>query len=363
MNYTRCSSRLAVTVCMLILPLLVRSGETAGVCAMSLSSNPDTWATRSSMPTARQRLGAAVSSDGRIYAIGGYNGSWPMLTTVEEYDPTTDTWTTRASMPTSRENMGVVAASNGKIYAIGGYDGDALDAVEEYDPTTDTWTTRTNMPTARSGMGVVAASNGKIYTFGGSDGSGFVATAEEYDPATDTWTTRASMPTARFNLGAAEAGNGKIYAVGGWKDWDASYYVGIDTVEEYDPTADTWTTRTNMPTKRHGLGVVAASNGRIYAIGGGDRIIFDTYSLSIEYQAVEEYDPAADTWVGRTDMPTARRGLGVVAAISDKIYAIGGVDRRDYSANVYFDTVEEYTPPASLPSYSLYLPFVSRNAP
>ena len=60
------------------------------------------------------------------------------LTTVEEYDPATDTWATKAPMPTPRWNLGVATASNGKIYAIGGFNGSLLATVEEYDPATNT---------------------------------------------------------------------------------------------------------------------------------------------------------------------------------------------------------------------------------
>src|SRR2546423_913856 len=81
----------------------------------------NTRATRASMPTPRGRLGVAAASNGKIYAIGGYNTDFGgFLSTVEEYDPATNTWATRASMPTARQHPGVAAASNGKIYAIGG---------------------------------------------------------------------------------------------------------------------------------------------------------------------------------------------------------------------------------------------------
>ena len=44
------------------------------------------------MPTARSNLGVAVV-DGKIYAIGGYNGN--NLGTNEMYDPENNTWTTK----------------------------------------------------------------------------------------------------------------------------------------------------------------------------------------------------------------------------------------------------------------------------
>ena len=100
---------------------------------------------------------------------------------------TANTWTSRAAMPTARDGLGMAAASNGKLYAIGGYNGNPLPTVEEYDPATNTWTTRAPMPTARSDLGVAAAGNGKLYAIGGSNGSSRLATVEEYDPATNTW--------------------------------------------------------------------------------------------------------------------------------------------------------------------------------
>src|SRR5437660_5040896 len=103
-----------------------------------------TWTARASMPTERERLGAA-SINGILYAVGGQNAGPGNLTTVEAYDPATDTWTTKASMPTGRSHLGV-AAINGILYAVGGVsDIGSVPTVEAYDPATDTWTTKASM--------------------------------------------------------------------------------------------------------------------------------------------------------------------------------------------------------------------------
>ena len=261
------------------------------------------WKSKTSMPTARMALAVTAGANGKIYAIGGWNGSY--LRTVEEYDPATDTWTARASMPTARADLGVTTAANGKIYAIGGgINGPHYATVEEYDPSADTWTRRANMPTAREFLAVTTGANGKIYAIGGVTNSGIVATVEEYDPITDTWVARASMPTARSSLGVTTGPNGKIYAIGGSG--------GNLAVEEYDPTTDTWTTRANMLTPRERLAVITGANGRIYAMGG--------WGSSV----VEEYDLTTDIWTSRASMLTARCCLGAAIAANGKIYAIGG---------------------------------------
>jgi subtilisin family serine protease len=141
------------------------------------------------------------------------------------------------------------------------------------------------------------------------------------------WSTRADLLTARTGLGVVAASNGKIYAIGGGQ------YLSI--VEAYDPQTDTWETQASMPTARSLLGVAAASNGMIYAIGG--------YNLSKgELNTVEEYNPQTDTWTTKASMPTARYGLGVATTSNGKIYAIGGYGQDGQILN----TVEEYDPQA-----------------
>src|SRR5262249_61313264 len=82
-----------------------------------------------------------------------------------------------------------------------------------------------------------AASDGRLCAVGGATtGGSLVATVEEDDPATNVWTTKTNMPTARNALGLAAAPNGKLYAVGGLNG-----SARAATVEEYDPTTNTWT--------------------------------------------------------------------------------------------------------------------------
>jgi N-acetylneuraminic acid mutarotase len=271
------------------------------------------------MPTARSGLGLA-SGNGKLYAIGGENSPndpvTETLSTVEMYDPYANAWTTKASMPTPRAWLGVAAASNGRIYAIGGADGTAfspgLGTVEEYSPANNTWAVRTSMPTVRFGLAAVAA-NGRIYAIGGSGYGGFVATVEEYDPLTDTWVAKASMPTARANLAAALGPDGLIYAVGGTNGGPSP----LSTVEAYDPVADSWAAKPSMPGGRVCLGVAAGLNDRIYAIGGHDGATGMTGS-------VQEYDPITETWTARASMPTARQWQGVARGANGRLYVVGG---------------------------------------
>ena len=288
------------------------------------------WAKRTDMPTARTSLSSSVVKD-KIYVIGGRSAN-VNLRTLEEYNPATDTWLPKADIPTARRGL-ASSVLNGKIYAIGGWSGvnSLTSVVEEYDPVTNTWSKKANMPAgSRAGIGV-GVIDGKIYVIGGwRNGGVSLSTVEEYDPTTDTWTKKADMPTARGYLSAGVV-NGKIYAIGGNLGAIANW-INLSTVEEYDPTTDTWTKKADMPTARDNLSV-SVVNEKIYAIGGATSTVNDT-------SLVEEYNPAIDAWTKRNDMPTARWGVAT-SAVNGKIYAIGGGVAGKFEV---FSTVEEYTP-------------------
>ncbi len=249
-------------------------------------------------------------------------------TTVDAVLEKLDPWQVKSPMPTPRSNLacGVV---NDKVYTIDGYSGFMVMAVaEEYDPATDDWSEKTPPPTARDGLGCAVVNN-KIYAIGGEDEMMFpVATVEEYDPVSDFWQTKTPMPTPRLALACAVVNN-KIYAIGG-AEIDTFRMQPSAAVEEYDPATDTWKKRADMPTPRYGL-TCAAVNGKIYAIGGLDEF-YNPVST------VEVYDPATNTWQSKADMPTAR-GLPGSEVVSNKIYVIGGG-----SPYATLATVEEYDP-------------------
>lgn len=276
------------------------------------------WATMVNMPTARNGL-STTTANGKIYAIGGRNGSFGVAT-VEEYDPINNTWSTKADMPAARY-FHASAEANGKIYAIGGGFG-VYNTVFEYDPIANTWKTMAAMPTARQSH-VTVTVNGKIYAIGGSNSKGNLNTVEEYDPKTNTWATKATMPTPRMAMGAAQAGD-KIYVIGGCNE----SYVSYTTVEIYDPASNTWTTGAPLPVAsvRFATEVV---NGKVFIFGG-----WGTNNVT------RMYDPALNTWTTKTSMPTARGDLAA-AMVAGNIYVIGG---KDEASSAVINKNERYTP-------------------
>jgi len=291
-------------------------------------ADADTWRKKADMPTAKANLSTSVVN-GKIYAVGGgifIIGDFLARQTVEEYDPRRDIWTKKASMLWSRITHST-SAVNGRIYAIGGIDwnGHLLSTVEEYDPVTDEWESKADMPTARAYVSTSVV-KGKIYAIGGFEllgAAGFriLSTVEEYDPVADKWERKADMPTARADVSTSVV-KGKIYAIGGFEFVGRGRSRPLSTVEEYNPEVNEWTTKVDMPDAKCSVSA-SAVNGKIYVIGG---------------EITEEYDPATETWNDKAPMSTPRWSLST-SVVDGKIYAIGG-----QTVAGLFSTVEEYTP-------------------
>jgi len=131
--------------------------------------------------------------NGKVYAVGGHDSSGNMVNTLEVYDPNSNSWASSttgaiASMRTARYGL-AAAAINGKIYAIGGFDGrNYLNTVEVYDPGSNSWSTAASMPTARSSLAAADAS-GLIYAVGGIAFKLSASSAtEQYSPPVTIYT-------------------------------------------------------------------------------------------------------------------------------------------------------------------------------
>ena len=73
------------------------------------------WYVATDMPSRRCRAGL-VLLEGKVYVVGGFNGSL-RVKTVDVYDIQTDQWTTGVSMEARRSTLGV-AVLNNLIYAV-----------------------------------------------------------------------------------------------------------------------------------------------------------------------------------------------------------------------------------------------------
>jgi YVTN family beta-propeller protein len=279
----------------------------SAVAADLIVPGSGTWTAGTSMG---QQQGVSGVIDGKFY-FAAAAGAGPIV--MQVYDPGTGSWVAKAQASSRGRTMG--AALGGKLYVAGGCvyadcNGLTSNLVEAYDPTTDTWSTVASIPTARH-YAASAVIDGKWYVAGGQGNcapcntqENLFTTLEVYDPSTNTWTTKASMPATRSSVQGAAVG-GKFYVLGA--DDTPSGYVGH--LDVYDPATNSWSELTPMPTPRT-LGGAGVVDGIIYYLSG----YLKNGSIP---STVEAYDPATDTWVVVAPIP--------VSIIHARPQDIGGV--------------------------------------
>ena len=186
------------------------------------------------------------------------------------------------------------------------------------------WELVANIGVARASA-AVAAVGGKVYVIGGRSYGVLKTTAVEnsvevYDPAANTWTALAPKPTGVTNDEAGVIG-GIIYVPGG----------GV--LEAYNPATNTWATKAPMPAVVSS-GTVAVVGSKLYVLGGRvEGVIGSTCYV---------YDQPGNTWSTCAPMTFARQSAGA-GVIDGKIYVYGG-DMGVYSAS---RELERYDPSAN----------------
>lgn len=125
----------------------------------------DTVTLGPALPTPRYFASSAVIDD-RIHVAGGslVRGDSPVTGVVEIFDPATGSWESGPPLAVARQAE--LVACQGRLYAIGGYDGvRATRVVEALDPGATSWRRLADLPFPMSAHRALAA-GGRIYTFG-----------------------------------------------------------------------------------------------------------------------------------------------------------------------------------------------------
>lgn len=277
----------------------------------------------------------ALGRPARIFAGDGDGGAPQerILQPVVGKSPPAPGWGTAEDMKVARAALAVAVTDSGFIYAIGGQDvtGKATKAVEVYNPSTGKWSDAPPLNDARRMAAAAVGKDGYVYVIGGDDGGNFseqYASYERYNPALPnaTWelsTDSQALQHGRRNFAAVTGPDGRIYAIGGYNRIDLHF----DSVEIRDPMSGTWTQVDSwrLPQALSRLGAAIDEQGRVYIVGGQGKACPLPTSSCGETE-VMRFNPDSNMW---EDVPNAQLGTGIeqlVAAFSGGVlYAIGGV--------------------------------------
>lgn len=249
---------------------------------------------------------SVVTLDGKVYSIGGGNGS-ASTTKNYAYDPVAQTWTGIADLPGARNAM-TVGVVSGKIVATGGWASAGPDsATWVYDPAADSWTEVADNPAPRSAAGQ-AVVGGKLYAVGGCTTSACTPMANDvvrYDLATDTWET---LPDYPKSVAFASCGGiaGVVYCTGG-----NDGAVAQKSSYAFDPAAGEWAPIADAPIDSWASSYAVAS-GKLLVVGGSQGGAITNAGFA--------YDPASGTWSSLPNANTPRYRGGAACGF----YKVGG---------------------------------------
>ena len=166
------------------------------------------WTTKAAMPTRRERF-AIAELNGVIYVMGGIIPSGTFVdstASVQAYTVATNTWATKASLPAARNDLSA-SVVGGVIYAMGGQGSSAAYA---YNPSTDTWTTKASMALINGPLASVANAS-TVFAMNSN------ADIEAFSPLTNMWVTKAGTRTGYTSRGGSSlvVVGTTMYSIGG----------------------------------------------------------------------------------------------------------------------------------------------------
>ncbi len=224
----------------------------------------------------------------------------------------------------------------------------------------NTWEQVASMPSARYSAVSAVATNAKgrdiLYLFGGSDiedeeGIRTFGSVESYNITNNIWTTKSGIaPVATSAINGAGNIGGKLYLPGGGVN-TGNGFLKLRVLQVYNPAADSWTRKADMP-GASARGVSGVIDGKLYVLTGED----NTYLPGgqpcedcgiVWTRRLFRYDPVQNRWVVRKPCPHFHIS-GVGGVINGKLYVTGGQTTRNL--DIYDPTTNTWTNGAALPS-------------
>ena len=169
------------------------------------------------------------------------------------------------------------------------------------------WQQLPNLPVQSADL-TTAAVNNIDYIIGGYNNTATNSLNNVYafDPSTNTYTPKSVMPTNRWGMIAVPF-NGQIYVFGGYTNGESPSRQN----QVYNPATNSWTTKSLVPSSIAWEGITGCTNGsKIY-------LFFRNQGYA--------YDPTQDTYTMISNTPLQYGNWGTCAYYNGKIYLIDGL--------------------------------------
>ena len=311
------AATILATAALAAMTLGVSCGSTNGDPTIPDGSQTSGWQQVATFGGPAVAFSAAFTIGNRAYVGTGYGPT----VVFWQYDPDADSWTRKADLGGASRGAAVAFAIGERGYIGTGYGNDEVRFSDlwEYDPGADRWTQRASLPAAVRDHASAFAVGQKAYVVGGMtcQGSACSTLREvwEYDPATNVWTRKADFPV-EITTAACFVLNGIGYVGTGYEGPQGSSAVSTH-LWAYDPVADTWTRRADLPAVGRYRAVGFSLNGKGY-IGTGIRS--SGPGGTVVLRDMWEYDPASNAWTQMPDFSGQARGAAVSFVLGGRVF-------------------------------------------
>ncbi|TMD38725.1 MAG: hypothetical protein E6I88_13925 [Chloroflexi bacterium] len=273
-----------------------------------------------------------------VLAIGSLSITMPASagTGAASFAPGTPMHFARA-FPTATELL------NGNVLRAAGYDGGQFFSdAEIYNWHSGTWTTVAPMHVARAAAMAVRLSGGRVMVIGGF-GPGFsvLDSVEIYDPRADSWSVTGSLNQRRAeDFLAAVLPDGRVLVAGGFifANPMIGLFVPTNSAEIWNPGTGTWSPTTPMHVTRGEFTATELKNGRILAAGGINAAGPDN--------TAEIYDPSRGDWALTGSLNIGRFDHAAALLLDGRVLVAGGEVGFGAAGGIRSNTAELYDPHA-----------------
>lgn len=257
-------------------------------------------------------------------------------------------WTVGASMAASRDLHTAVSLRDGGIVVAGGRTAPVREGLqvstpraERFDPATGRWSDVAGMGTARDHFTTTRLRDGSVLAVGGVTAAAFPPlsfrygvnnrSAERWQPRSNTWTATTAPALGRSMHSATLLSDGRVLVAGGAVAKTPTKDVATNAVELYDPVANTWTSTGSMRWPRYLHAAALLRDGRVLVAGG-------LVGADEPIATAEIYDPALGRWSVAPPLPSPHgHPISAVLPGGDVLVAGGtsAVGRTTAAAAVY----------------------------
>lgn len=287
----------------------------------ALVTTPLASLSTSSMSTVRWHHVAALLPDGRVLVAGGlpYESA---MTSAEIYDPIKGTWTPTGTPMLYPHDWPIAATlCDGSIF-VAGQNSLANPEAEIYDPVADTWIAAGKMKLSHIYGTATLLQDCRLLLTGGYNAN---TQAEVFYPKTKTYKAVGVMNNERFFHTATRLADGRVLAAGGGVD-AFGQWITQPTADIFDPVTGLWTKAAKMHQARRAHSATLLPDGRVLVAGGTTGGKNDGTQAGVQLDTVELYDPVANTWTKLPKLVTARTFHTAALAQGGALILFGGLD-------------------------------------